>query len=526
MALSRIWSFFIITAILLAFAKFLTSSESKHIFSHMIVGKSGDTITSKEIAASELGDTIVKQIAKNKVALWNGYRVASNTKTDVTAFPLSVVDVNGTIITSADSAMKHAVVVEQLPKPVKKELDSLGSIVWNNEKIVQTKKTIYTSFKLQSANGVFETAGDAVSLCLKLIGFMALFLGFMSIAEKAGGIGLMARIVGPFFNKIFPEVPKNHPAHGHMVMNFSANLLGLDNAATPFGLKSMESLQELNPNKETISNPQLMFLCLHASGLTLIPISIIADRVAKSSVAPTSIFIPCMIATFVATLAAMSIVALKQKINLFQPVILAWLGGISVVITALILYITKLNKDEIQFFSGSLSNGIILFIFIAIVAGGIYKKINIFDAFVEGAKQGFETSIRIIPYLVGLLVAISLFRNSGAFDFVLNGMKQVFLFLGADTRIVDAFPTSLIKPLSGSGARAMHIDTMNTFGPDSFQSNLASVFRGSADTTFYIAAVYLGSVGIKNGRYAITTMLLADLFGIIASIVLAYLFFA
>ncbi len=522
MALSRIWSAFIIIGILLASFKFFVNKDDKNIFSNIITGKSGDTTASRTVTINELPASVIENINKNKIAIWKDEKVISTSTTDIKAYPI-LSSSNG--IAYLDSANTHKITTDYLPATQKKELEKLGFAYWQNEKIVKTDKVSFTAFKTLPANGVFETANDAVNLCLKLIGFMALFLGFMSIAEKAGGVNLMARIIGPFFNKIFPEVPKHHPAHGHMVMNFSANLLGLDNAATPFGIKAMESLQEINPNKAVISNPQLMFLCLHASGLTLIPISIIADRVAKSSKYPTDIFIPCMIATFIATLAAMSIVAFRQKIKIFQPIILTWLLGISAVIAAIIWYVTTLNTDGVKFFSSSLSNGIILLIFLAIIAGGIYKKINIFDAFVEGAKAGFETSIRIIPYLVGLLVAISLFRNSGAFDFVLNGIKQIFLFFGGDTRIVEAISTSLIKPLSGSGARAMHIDTMMTYGPDSFQSNLASVFRGSADTTFYIVAVYMGAVGIKNSRYAISTMLLADLFGIIASIVLAYIFF-
>ena len=312
---------------------------------------------------------------------------------------------------------------------------------------------------------------------------------------------------------------------GHMVMNFSANLMGLDNAATPFGIKAMESLQELNVDKDRASDAQVMFLCLHASGLTLIPTVIIADRVALKSAHPTDIFIPCMIATFVATIAAMSIVAFKQKIRLFQPVIMAWVLGISAVIAALIVYIKSLDASEVQLFSGSLSNGIIMLIFLLIVLGGIYKKINIFDAFIDGAKGGFETAIRIIPYLVGLLVAISLLRNSGAFEFVLDGIKNLFILFNGDTRVVDALPTAILKPLSGSGARAMMIDTLKSHGPDSFAGNLASVFRGSADTTFYIVAVYFGAVAIKNTRYSVGTMLLADLAGIITAICVSYLFF-
>jgi spore maturation protein SpmA len=354
---------------------------------------------------------------------------------------------------------------------------------------------------------------------------MALFMGLMSIAEKAGGIRFLSRVIGPFFSKLFPEVPKGHPATGHMMMNFSANLLGLDNAATPFGIKAMESLQELNPEKDRASNAQIMFLCLHASGLTLIPVSIIAARAALLSTSPTDIFIPCMIATFVATVAAMTIVSIKQKINLFQPVILAWILGISSLIALLVVFLTRMSHTELSTFSGMLSNGIILLIFLIIVGVAWFRGIAVFDAFIDGAKGGFDTAIRIIPYLVGILVAISLLRTSGTFDVVINGMKQFFAFLGADTRFVDGLPTALIKPMSGSGARGMMIDTMTNFGPDSFAGRLACILQGSSDTTFYVIAVYFGAVGVKNTRYAIGSMLLADLVGIITSVLLAYLFF-
>lgn len=466
MALSRIWTAFILIAVLVAAFKFTFEPGQDKLFSQLVAGRNTDTMT----------------------------------------------------VRTVDSALLPAAVHQQLG------IQKLAS--WNKEKVYKTDGGEYRAFRLLPANGVFETTKDAVMLCIGLIGVMALFLGFMSIAEKAGGVRFLSRIIGPFFSRIFPEVPKNHPAMGHMVMNFSANLMGLDNAATPFGIKAMESLQELNPDKTTASNAQVMFMCLHASGLTLIPTAIIADRVSLKSAHPTDIFIPCMIATFVATLAAMSIVAFKQRIRLFQPVILAWILGVSAVIAALVMYIKTLSVEGVQVFSSSLSNGIILLIFVLIVLGGMYKKINIFDAFVEGAKGGFETAIRIIPYLVGLLVAISLLRNSGAFDFVLDGIKVIFSWFNGDTRIVDALPTAIIKPLSGSGARAMMIDTLNSHGVDSFAGNLASVFRGSADTTFYIIAVYFGAVGIKNTRYSVGTMLLADLAGIITSVILAYLFFA
>jgi spore maturation protein SpmA/spore maturation protein SpmB len=374
-------------------------------------------------------------------------------------------------------------------------------------------------------DGVIETCWTAVNICLKLIGIMALFMGFMSIAERAGGIRVLSRVIGPFFAKLFPDVPKGHPSTGHMVMNFSANLLGLDNAATPFGLKAMESLQELNPSKDTASNAQIMFLCLHASGLTLIPVSIIAIRASLNSANPTEIFIPCMIATFVATIAAMLIVSFKQKINVLQPVILSWVLGLSAVITLMVLYLTSLSTGDLQSFSGILSNGLLLLIFFLIVAGGVYKKIDVFDAFIDGAKGGFDTSIRIIPFLVGMLIAISLLRTSGTFDMVINGLKAVCTFLQVDSRFIDGIPTALIRPLSGGGARGMMVDTITTHGADSFAGRLSSILQGSSDTTFYVIAVYFGAVNVKNTRYAIGAMLLADLVGIITAISLAYLFF-
>ena len=374
-------------------------------------------------------------------------------------------------------------------------------------------------------DGIVETCWVAVEICLRLIGILTLFIGFMSIAERAGGVRLLARIVGPFFSKLFPQVPKGHPAMGHMIMNFSANLLGLDNAATPFGLKAMESLQEINPDKERASNPQIMFLCLHAAGLNLIPVSVIAVRASQNASNPTDIFLPCLIVTFVGTITAMLIVSFKQKINILQPVILLWVLSISALIALLVLYITRLDATGIQKFSGILSNGLILLVFLLIILGGVYKRIDVFDAFVSGAKSGFETAIRIIPYLVGILVAISMLRTSGTFDVVITGIKNFFAMLGADTRFVEGLPTALIRPLSGGAARGMMVSTMQTYGPDSFASRLSGVFQGASDTTFYVIAVYFGAVSIKNTRYTIGAMLLADLVGIITAIFVAYLFF-
>jgi spore maturation protein SpmA/spore maturation protein SpmB len=465
MALSRIWAAFIIIAITVATSSMLFSNGGKDIFSRMVVGKQGDTSKTNVVDSASLSAIALNSIAKNGT-----YR-------------------NGDI--------KYT-------------------------KIANGK---FISYREQLSDGVIATCKVSVEICLGLIGIMALFMGFMSIAEKAGGIRFLSRIVGPFFSKLFPELPKNHPAMGHMIMNFSANLLNLDNAATPFGIKAMESLQEINPDKTKASNAQIMFLCLHASGLTLVPVTVIAARASVKAGSPTDIFIPCMIATFAATLAAMFIVSFKQKIKIFQPVILAWIGGASAIIALLVVYLHSLQPEAMQTFSGLLSNGLILLIFILIVLGGLYKKIDIFDAFVEGAKGGFETSIKIIPYVVGILVAISMLRTSGSFEVLLNGFRFVFGALGFDTRFVDGLPTALMKPLSGSGARGMMFDTMRTYGPDSFAGKLACVLQGSSDTTFYVVAVYFGAVGIKNTRYSIGTMLLADLVGIITSVLLCYMFF-
>lgn len=463
MALSRLWSAFIIIAVLVASFKFFSGSE-KQIFTSMVIGKSGDSVTVKKPARS-VGDT--------------------------------------SLIKALDTNAR----VKQGKLVYKKEGDDIVAV------------------KVMNANGIIETCKDAVNICIGLIGIMTLFMGFMSIAERAGGIGLLSRIIGPFFSKLFPGVPKGHPAHGHMMMNFSANLLGLDNAATPFGLKAMESLQELNTEKTRASDAQVMFLCLHASGLTLIPVSIIAVRASAGARNATDIFIPCMIATFAATIAAMLIVSVKQRINLLQPVVLAWILGLSAIIATFVWYLTTLNRGELEFFSGAFGNGLLLMILLLIVLGGIYKKIDIFSAFIDGAKGGFETAVRIIPYLVGMLVAISMLRTSGTFDYLIDGVKNLFASLGTDTRFVDGLPTALVRPFSGSGARGMMVDTMTTYGPDSFPGRLSGVLQGSSDTTFYVVAVYFGAVGIKNTRYAIGAMLLADLVGITTSIILAYLFF-
>ena len=382
------------------------------------------------------------------------------------------------------------------------------------------------SFKLL-VDGVFSSASSSVmDIALPLVGAMAFWLGIMNVGERAGAVKFLSRIVGPFFQRLFPEVPKEHPATGQMMLNFSANLLGLDNAATPLGLKAMGSLQELNPNKETASNAQIMFLVLHTSGLTILPISIITQRAIMHSADPTSVFIPCIIATYVATVVGMLAVAIKQKINLWDRVIITWLSGLTLSIGMLVFCFVKfLSKAQITEVSKVSSNLLLYLIPVLFICGALYKKVNVFESFVEGAKGGFETSVKIIPYLVAMLVGISVFRSSGALGYITEGFRYVFNAAGFDTRFVDGLPVALLKPLSGSGAKAMMISNMKTFKPDSFVGNLSCVFNGSADTTFYIVALYFGSVGIKNSRYAIPAGLLADLAGVIAAIFVSYLFF-
>ncbi len=377
------------------------------------------------------------------------------------------------------------------------------------------------------AEGTFDSAKSSVmDIALPLVGIMSLWLGFMKIGEKAGAVNFLSRIVGPFFSRLFPEVPANHPAIGQMMLNFSANLLGLDNAATPLGLKAMDGLQELNKDSDTASNAQIMFLVLHASGLTILPIAIIAQRAIYHSKDPTDIFIPCIVATYAATLAGLIVVSIKQKINLFDKVVLSWLVGITGFIALLVWYFTAfLNHEQISKFSGVFSNLIYLVIPVLFILGALRKKINVFDAFIEGAKEGFEVSIKIIPYLVGLLVAVSLFRTCGALTYLGDGFKWVFGHFNMDTRFTDVLPIAFIRPLSGSGARALMLDNLKVFGPDSFVGHMSSVLYGTADTTFYIVALYFGAVGIKKTRYTIPAMLIADFVGIVTAILISYLFF-
>jgi spore maturation protein SpmA len=376
-------------------------------------------------------------------------------------------------------------------------------------------------------SGMFNSSKSSVmDIALPLAGNMALWLGIMNIGEKAGAINFLSRLVGPFFSKLFPEIPKNHPATGNVLMSFSANMMGLDNASTPLGLKAIDSLQELNPDKETASNAQIMYLVLLTSGLQIIPVTIIAQRAILNAHDPTDVLIPCMIATYVSAVAGMLLVGIKQKLKLFDPVIIGWLGGITLFLTAMVWYFTThLTREQISLFSKVASNLLLFLVPVVFIFGGIAKKINIFEAFIDGAKRGFETSVKVIPYLVAMLVGIAVFRACGALGYMNDGLRWICVELGLDTRFVDAMPVAYLKPLSGSGSKGMMIDVMKTFKPDSFAGRLACVFNGSSDTTFYIVALYFGSVGIKKSRYAIPAGLFADFAGILAAIGVAYLFF-
>jgi spore maturation protein SpmA len=377
--------------------------------------------------------------------------------------------------------------------------------------------------------GIFTAAKDSVvSVGLPLAGTMIFFLGIMKIAEKAGAINFLARLLNPFLKRLFPEIPDKHPAMGEMVMNFSANMLGLDNAATPFGLKAMKSLEELNPEKGTATNSQIMFLVMHTSGLTLIPLSIIGYRVASSikSTEPASIFVPCVLATVIATIASVVIVGIKQRLK-FDAVLLGWIGSMLLLVIGILVVIQHLPNDSKEIVSKVSGNLILLGIIVAIIIGGLWKKINVFDSFIDGAKEGFDVVLKILPYLVAMLVAIRVFRDSGALTYVVDAMKFIIARIGVNTDFVDALPVAIMKPFSGSGARGLLLDIYSNpaLGPDSFVGKMASIFQGSADTTFYIIALYFGSVGIKKIRYAVWAGLMADFIGVIAAIIIGYIFF-
>lgn len=374
-------------------------------------------------------------------------------------------------------------------------------------------------------DSTFASSRTAFEISLGLTGVLSLWMGIMKIGEKGGLVNAVSRMLSPLFTRLFPDVPAGHPAFGHMFMNISANMLGLDNAATPLGLKAMESLQELNSRKDTATNPMIMFLVLNTSGLTLIPVSILVYRAQMGAAQPTDIFIPILLSTTVATLAGIVITSLYQKINLLNRTILGTMMGLCLLVSAVVWCSTQIDREVMNTWSTTIANVLLSTIIIGFIASGILRKINVYEAFVEGAKGGFETAIRIIPYLVAILVAIGVFRASGAMEMIIQGSKYLVESMGGNSDFVAALPTAIMKPLSGSGARGMMVDAMSTYGADSFVGRLSCIFQGATDTTFYILAVYFGSVGIRNTRHAVAAGLLTDIVGVIASIFIAYLFF-
>lgn len=372
----------------------------------------------------------------------------------------------------------------------------------------------------------FDTSKQGFEISLGLTGVLSLWLGIMKVGEKGGVVNALARLLGPIFARLFPDVPKGHPVVGNIFMNLAANMLGLDNAATPLGLKAMEGLQELNAKKDTASNPMIMFLVLNTSGLTLIPVSIMTYRFQCGAAQPTDIFVPILLATFVSTLAGIIITSLYQRINLFNRTLLLTLGGMSVFMASIVWIFSRMDAATMNIAGSMTANVLLLLIIILFILAGIRKKINVYDVFIEGAKEGFSTAVRIIPYLIAVLVGIGVFRASGAMDWLIDGLHQLITWTGLPSDWVGALPTALMKPLSGSGARGMMVDAMNTYGADSFVARLSCVFQGSTDTTFYILAVYFGSVGVRHTRHAVACGLLADLAGVVAAIGVCYLFFA
>ena len=371
----------------------------------------------------------------------------------------------------------------------------------------------------------FDSAGTAFEISIGLTGILALWMGLMKIGEEGGVIGFFGRMVSPLFTRLFPGVPKGHPAMGSIFMNVSANMLGLENAATPLGLKAMNHLQELNPKKDTATDAMIMFLVLNASGLCLIPIGIMMCRVQAGASNPTDVFMPILLATFISTLVGIIALCIRQRISLRDPVLLAWLGGIGAFIAGIVLFFTSLPPEKVNVYSSLVANFLLFSVTILFIVAGLRKRVNMYSSFVEGAKEGFKTAVMIIPYLVAILVAIGMFRASGAMDILTDGIRWIVAALGVDTDWVEALPTAIMKPLSGSGSRGMMVDLMNTYGADAFVSRVSAAIQGSTDTMFYILAVYFGSVGVKYTRYAVSYALLADVVGSIAGIFAAYIFF-
>ncbi len=374
-------------------------------------------------------------------------------------------------------------------------------------------------------NSSFAAAKNAFDISIGLTGVLTLWLGLMKVGERAGLVAAFARLMSPLFSRLFPGIPKGHPALGSMFMNISANMLGLDNAATPLGLKAMQEMQELNPKKDTATDAMLMFLVLNTSGLTLVPIGVMTYRAQMGAANPSDVFLPILLATFAATFVALVAVCIKQRINLFDKVLIGWGAGFILAIGGLMFFLSQLTQEQVAHISSVFSNALLFTIIVAFIGVGLYKRINVYESFIEGAKDGFKTAVTIIPYLVAILVGIAVFRASGAMDFVVDGVRYVVAACGLDTSFVEALPTAFMKPLSGSGARGMMVDCMATYGVDSFVAKVAATIQGSTDTTFYILAVYFGSVGIRKTRYAVGYSLLADAAGIISGIALAYFFF-
>lgn len=530
MALSRIWSYIILFSILVASYQY--TQGDKNIFNDIVTGeklKDGKGFTEVKFFIDDKNTGTAQSIlnsltGKLTASNWHETEVFSEAHYIIVS-PDREKEARG-VFQNQILSLKDSILIKNFslsnPQSIN-NVDSLKQFLLSNlnrQKIIAADKVAL--YLPKNIDGIFETGKFAITLVIGLIGTLALFMGLLSIAEAAGGINFLSRFISPFLSKLFPEIPKGHASFGHMVMNFSANLLGLDNAATPFGLKAMQSLQEINPEKEKASNSQIMFLALHAAGLTIIPVSIIAVRAANGSHNPNEIFIPLILSTFVCTFTAMLLCSYKQKINVFQPKLFFPVFGILLILSLFVWFLKSLAPYALEEFSDSFSNGAILLVFLLIITGALIKRTNIFDAFVDGAKGGFETAVRIIPYMVGMLVAVSMLRTSGAFDLIIIPIKNFIAWTGMDTQWAEGLPVALLRPFSAGGARGFMVDAMRTYGPDSFIGKMVCVLQGSSETTFYVVALYFGSVSIKNTRYSIPIMLLADLAGVVFSVGICY----
>ncbi|MBL7927056.1 MAG: spore maturation protein [Bacteroidia bacterium] len=557
MALSRVWSYLILFSIVVACYQYFKGD--KNIFNDVVIErKLKDNETFGKVQYSVIDNAAIT-VSANKLAKAN-WHVSENVSTSdfivcnnaynkhaalqlkletipiVTTTNIQPAKFGKWALLDVDSASVDTIITQVALT----NIYSADAIICNHSNTDSIRNALIAKLNQQkiitahevalylpkNIDGIFETAKFAITVVIGLIGILALFMGLLNIAEQAGGIHVISRFMSPFLHKLFPTIPAGHASYGHMVMNFSANILGLDNAATPFGLKAMQSLQEINPAKEKASDAQIMFLALHASGLTLIPVSIIAVRAANGSHNPNEVFIPLILSTFVCTITALVVTSIKQRINLFQAKLFLPLAAIFSLLAIFVWYLKTLPPHALSEFSDAFSNGAILAVIALIVFGGLYKRINLFDAFVDGAKGGFDTAVRIIPYMVGMLVAVSMLRTSGAFDLIIIPIKNAIAASGMDTQWAEGLPVALLRPFSAGGARGFMIDAMRTYGADSFVGKLVSVLQGSSETTFYVVALYFGSVSVKDTRYAIPVMLLADLAGVLFSIFICYYLFA